>query len=155
MKNKGEKMKVRTILAALVIGVFICQPAMAAESLTTENTIYTIINNKTEDPRSQYIRDYNGELTSLGNGTIEASAILTTSNTDKIEIKAQFQYKSGNTWINYGSAITETAYTNSMTLQEDKDVPAGKYRVKFNYKAYVDDDVVETRNLISSSVTIN
>ncbi|MBR2593214.1 MAG: hypothetical protein IKD83_01150 [Firmicutes bacterium] len=154
MKNKGEKMKVRMILAALVIGVFICQPTMAAERLTTENTIYMIINNKTEDPRSQYIRDYNGDLTSLGNGTIEASATLTASNTDKIEIKAQFQKKSNGNWNNYGSAIKVSRSASSMALEKQKDVSAGTYRVKFTYKAYVGSSAVETRTLTTSSVTV-
>jgi len=148
-------MKKRLALVLLISGIFMCQPVLTIASPITENTTYMSENSKMIDPRSQYIGDYGGNLTVIGSSTIEAFATLRASYTDKIEITAQFQRKSGSTWINYGSAITETDYTSSMTLQEDKNVPAGKYRVKFNYKAYVDDDVVETRNLTTNSVTIN
>lgn len=144
-------MKKRLMMLMILSGVVMCQPVMAMDEVSAIASATNI-----EDAgirASDYIVEYMGELYNTGN-TLELTSHLIALYTDKIEIKAQIQSYSNGTWSSYGSVIKRTATGTNVSLDQEKTVPDGKYRVKYTFNAYVDDEIVETRSETSESVYV-
>lgn len=144
-------MKKRVLPLLLVCGVMVCQPVMAMEQMGyAEIDVSVGIMPRVSD----YIRDFDGDVSHLGNGLLEINASMSAFDTDKLEIKAQVQEYSGGKWSNYGAATTVSARNSSITMDRQKSVPDGKYRIKFTFNAYVGGEVVESKTLTTTSVTV-
>lgn len=147
-------MKKRIVPLMLVCGALLCQPVMGMDKIDSMSiSFYT--EGEAVPYASDYIVRYDGNLIHTGNGELEITAYLSALETDKVEIKAQLQKKSGSIWSNYGSAITETDTYASVGIDAEKTVSSGTYRVKYTYNAYVDDEIVETRSKTTGSVTVS
>ena len=144
-------MKKRVMGLFLLSGVLMCQPVLAMSN--TPSPVSTANVENATPYASDYIAEYMGELFNTGN-TLELTSHLITFYTDKIEIKAQIQSYSNGSWSNYGSVIKRTSTGTSVALDQEKTVPDGKYRVKYTFNAYVDDEVVETRSYTTGGVNV-
>ena len=144
-------MKKRMLSLLLLSGVLMCQPVMAMEKAPIEGEKTEAV--ETDTRASDYIVEYMGELYNTGN-TLELTSHLIALYTDKIEIKAQIQSYSNGSWSNYGSTLKNTSTSTGVSLDREKTVPDGQYRVKYTYNAYVDDEVVETRSRTTGSVYV-
>lgn len=144
-------MKKQMITLLFLSGVLMCQPVMAMETISAGTS--ATASEGAVPYASDYISDYGAGLDNTSS-TLEITGHLIAFYTDKIEIKAQIQNYSNGSWSNYGSAIKKTSTGTSVSIDQDKTVPSGRYRVKFTYNAYVDDTVVETRSLTTDSVNV-
>ena len=146
-------MKKRMLPMMLVCSVMLCQPVMAMEQ--GERTPVRVSESGGIVPfASDYITKFNGDVEHLGSGTLRMTGDMSAFGTDKLEIKAQVQNNADGTWKNYGTATTVSGKKSSITMDKEKSVPDGKYRVKFTYNAYVGSKVVETKTVTTSSVTV-
>ena len=144
-------MKKRMMCLFLLSGVLMCQPVLA---MSTTPSLVSTANVENATPyASDYIAEYMGELFNTGN-TLELTSHLIALYTDKIEIKAQIQSYSNGSWSNYGSVLRSTSTSTGVSLDREKTVPDGQYRVKYTYNAYVDDEIVETRSRTTGSVYV-
>ncbi len=146
-------MKKRMLPMMLVCSVMLCQPVLAMEQ--GERTPVRVSESGGIVPfASDYIENFDGDMNHLGNGILGITGYMTAFGTDKIEIKAQVQNDANGTWKNYGAATTVSAAKTFITMDREKTVPDGKYRVKFTYNAYVGSKVAESRILTTGSVTV-
>ena len=144
-------MKKRTMGLFLLSGVLMCQPVLAMDNAPSAMSTANVEN--ATPYASDYIAEYMGELYNTGN-TLELTSHLIALYTDKIEIKAQIQSYSNGSWSNYGSVLRSTSTSTGVSLDREKTVPDGQYRVKYTYNAYVDDEIVETRSRTTGSVYV-
>lgn len=144
-------MKKRMLSLLFLSGVLMCQPVMAMDKAPMESEKKEAV--EADIRASDYIVEYMGELYNTGN-TLELTSHLIAMYTDKIEIKAQIQSYSNGTWSNYGSSLKNTSTSSGVSLDREKTVPDGRYRIKYTFNAYVDDAVVETRSETTGSVYV-
>ena len=144
-------MKKRMMGLFLLSGVLMCQPVLAMSN--TPSPVSTANVENAAPYASDYIAEYMGELFNTGN-TLELTSHLIALYTDKIEIKAQIQSYSNGSWSNYRSVLKSTSTSTGVSLDREKTVPDGRYRVKYTFNAYVDDEIVETRSVPSESVYV-
>ena len=146
-------MKKRMLPMMLVCSMMMCQPVWAPEQ-DGEESVWVSASGDIMPFASNYIEIFDGNVDHLGNGKLEITGKLKAYDTDKLEIKAQVQSYSGGTWSNYGAATTVSAAKTSITMDREKTVPDGKYRVKFTFNVYVGSKVVETKTLTTTSVIV-